>query len=47
MVLGIESFVALNDIYELDPQQIGEVWRWACKAMVQQALEDGRKKGQG
>jgi AcrR family transcriptional regulator len=40
MVLGIESFVALNDIYGLSPGEIGEVWRWACKAMVAQALEE-------
>lgn len=40
MVLGIESYVALNDIYGLGPAEIGEVWRWACKAMVVQALHE-------
>jgi AcrR family transcriptional regulator len=42
MVLGIESFVALNDIYGLGPGEIAEVWRWACKAMVAQALAEAR-----
>jgi AcrR family transcriptional regulator len=40
MVLGIESYVVLNDIYSLSPAEISEIWRWACKAMVAQALEE-------
>src|SRR5918999_1077283 len=49
MVLGIESFVALNDIYGLSPDEIAEVWRWACHAMVAQALEeagDGKSRSE-
>ena len=44
MILGIESFVALRDIYELGPNEVAETWRWACKALVERAVfeESGR-----
>jgi AcrR family transcriptional regulator len=37
MVLGIESYVVLSDIYEAKPEEIRETWRFACKAMVEAA----------
>ena len=42
MVLGIESYVALSDVYGLEPAEIAEVWRWACKAMVKAATSQAR-----
>ena len=36
MVLGIETYIALRDIYAAEPEEIREVWRWACKAMRSQ-----------
>ena len=42
MVLGIESFIALRDIYGAEPGEIREVWRWVCKAMVRSALNQKR-----
>jgi AcrR family transcriptional regulator len=41
MVLGIESYVALSDIYDAKPEEILETWRFACKAMVQAAIAHG------
>lgn len=38
MVLGIETYVALSDIYEAKPEEILETWRFACKAMVEAAI---------
>ena len=34
MIMGIESYVALSDIYGVKPREAKEVWRWACKALV-------------
>jgi len=47
MVLGIESFIALRDIYGADPGEIREVWRWVCKAMVRSALNQKRLATRG
>lgn len=41
MVLGIESYVALSDIYDAKPEEILETWRFACKAMVEAAIARG------
>jgi hypothetical protein len=37
MIMGIESYVALSDIYGVKPRQAKEVWRWACKALIRAA----------
>jgi AcrR family transcriptional regulator len=34
MIMGIESYVALSDIYGVKPREAKEVWRWACKALI-------------
>ncbi|TMC87342.1 MAG: hypothetical protein E6J12_13175 [Chloroflexi bacterium] len=38
MVLGIETYIALRDIYAAEPEEIREVWRWACKAMLRSSV---------
>lgn len=43
MVLGIESYVALSDIYEAKPEEILETWRFASKAMVEAAIARGAR----
>lgn len=45
MVLGIESVVALRDVFELPREEIEGVWRLACRAIVRAALEEGREYG--
>ena len=42
MVMGIESVVALRDVFDLPPEEIEGVWRLACRAIVRAALEEGR-----
>jgi len=42
MVLGIESVVALRDVFDLPREEIEGVWRLACRAIVRAALEEGR-----
>ncbi len=42
MVLGIESVIALRDVFDLPPAEIEGVWRLACRAIVRAALEQGR-----
>jgi AcrR family transcriptional regulator len=37
MIMGIESYVALSDIYGVKPREAKEVWRWACKALIRAA----------
>ena len=37
MVMGIESYVALSDIYRVKPREAKDVWRWACKALIRAA----------
>jgi AcrR family transcriptional regulator len=39
MIMGIESYVALSDIYGVKPREAKEVWRWACKALIRAAAE--------
>ena len=34
MIIGIESYVALSDIYGAKPREAKEVWRWASKALI-------------
>ena len=41
MIMGIESYVALSDIYGVKPREAKEVWRWACKALVRAAAAAG------
>lgn len=43
MVLGIESVVALRDLFDLPADEIEAVWRLACRAIVRAALEDSRQ----
>ena len=47
MIMGIESYVALSDIYGVKPREAKEVWRWACKALIRAAAAeaDGRSRG--
>src|ERR687895_1788384 len=40
MIMGIESYVALSDIYGVKPREAKEVWRWACKALVHAAASE-------
>jgi AcrR family transcriptional regulator len=42
MVLGIESVVALRDVFDVPREEIEGVWRLACRAIVRAALEEGR-----
>jgi AcrR family transcriptional regulator len=42
MVLGIESVVALRDVFDVPREEIEGVWRVACRAIVRAALEEGR-----
>ena len=37
MIMGIESYVALSDIYGVKPREAKEVWRWACQALIRAA----------
>jgi AcrR family transcriptional regulator len=37
MIMGIESYVALSDIYGVTPREAKEVWRWACKTLIRTA----------
>src|ERR671915_791801 len=37
MIMGIESYVALSDIYGVKPREAKEAWRWACKALIRAA----------
>lgn len=37
MIMGIESYVALSDIYGVKAREAKEVWRWACKALIRAA----------
>ncbi len=39
MVLGIESVVALRDLFDVPREEIEDVWRLACRAIVRAALE--------
>jgi hypothetical protein len=41
MIMGIESYVALSDIYGVKPREAKEVWRWACKALLRAAAAAG------
>ena len=47
MIMGIESYVALSDIYGVKPREAKEVWRWACKALIRAAADevDGGSRG--
>jgi AcrR family transcriptional regulator len=50
MILGIESYVALSDLYGVKPPEAKEVWRWACKALIRAAESEvhGRsRRGSG
>jgi AcrR family transcriptional regulator len=38
MILGIESYVALSDIYGVEPEEAQEVWRWTCTSLLDAAL---------
>jgi AcrR family transcriptional regulator len=40
MVIGTESFLALNDVAGLDPERAREVRRWTIDALVTAALKD-------
>jgi AcrR family transcriptional regulator len=40
MIMGIESYVALSDIYGVKPREAKEVWRWACKALIRAAASE-------
>src|ERR687895_157020 len=42
MIMGIESYVALSDIYGVKPREAKEVWRWACKALIRAAVSEAR-----
>jgi AcrR family transcriptional regulator len=42
MVMGIESVVALRDVFDVPPEQIEGVWRMACRAIVRAALDERR-----
>ena len=42
MIMGIESYVALSDIYGVKPREAKEVWRWACKALIRAAISETR-----
>jgi AcrR family transcriptional regulator len=42
MIMGIESYVALSDIYGVKPREAKEVWRWACKALIRTAMSEAR-----
>lgn len=41
MIMGIESYVALSDIYGVKPREAKEVWRWACKALIRAVAAEG------
>ena len=40
MIMGIESYVVLSDIYGVKPREAKEVWRWACKALIRAAASE-------
>jgi AcrR family transcriptional regulator len=42
MIMGIESYIALSDIYGVKPREAKEVWRWACKALIRAAAAEAR-----
>jgi len=44
MIMGIETYVALADIYGVKPREAREVWRWACKALIRAAASEGNEK---
>ena len=50
MIMGIESYVALSDIYGVKPREAKEVWRWACAALIRAAASEpdgSRRSGRG
>ena len=44
MIMGIESYVALSDIYSVKPREAKEVWRWACKALLRAATSEAPRQ---
>ena len=44
MIMGIESYVALSDIYDVKPREAKEVWRWACKALIRAATSEAPRQ---
>ena len=47
MIMGIESYVALSDIYGVKPREAKEVWRWACKALIRAAEAEADSGSRG
>lgn len=47
MIMGIESYVALSDIYGVKPREVKEVWRWACKALIRATASETASASRG